>query len=132
MYKQLVLSDRDRQWAKALKELLEANARWNEERRDAAKNDIRSEERIVDETGLPNPELRKNLIYTWKNGFTEEKDQETTQSPKRTILCKDEIRKSGQALTKPLKGKISAEKSSAVKKLDRFNLQKIGYRSSKN
>ena len=40
LHKQQVHSDRDRQRAKALKELLEANARCNEERRDAAKNDI--------------------------------------------------------------------------------------------
>ena len=38
--KQQMHSDRDRQQAKALKELLEANARWNEKRKDAAKNDI--------------------------------------------------------------------------------------------
>ena len=41
LHKQQVTSDRDRERAKALKELLEANARWNHERRDAAKNDIR-------------------------------------------------------------------------------------------
>ena len=54
LHKQQLTSDRDRERAKALKELLEANARWNNERRDAAKNDIR---RIVDETGLLNPYL---------------------------------------------------------------------------
>ena len=37
LYKQQVQSDWNRQRAKAFKELLEANARWNEERRDAAK-----------------------------------------------------------------------------------------------
>ena len=59
-------SDRDRQRAKALKELLEANARWNQERRDAAKNDVR---RIVDETGVVNPELQEAMLgmsqYLW-------------------------------------------------------------------
>ena len=65
LHKPQVHSDRDRQRAKDLKELLEANARWNQERRDAAKNDVR---RIVDETGLLNPELRKEMIYSWERG----------------------------------------------------------------
>ena len=63
LYKQQVNSDRDRQRAKALKKLLEANARWNEERRDAAKIDIR---KVVDETGQSNLELRKEMIYSWE------------------------------------------------------------------
>ena len=62
-------SDRDRQRAKALKKLLEANARWNEERRDAAKIDIR---KVVDETGQSNLELRKEIIYSWEKGFIED------------------------------------------------------------
>ena len=37
LHKQQVLSDKDRQRAKALKELLEVNARWNQEKRDVAK-----------------------------------------------------------------------------------------------
>ena len=45
LHKQQIDSDRDRLRAKTLKELLETNARWNEEKRDAWKNDIR---RIVD------------------------------------------------------------------------------------
>ena len=47
LHKQQLTSDRDKERAKALKELSEANARWNNERRDAAKNDIR---KLVDET----------------------------------------------------------------------------------
>ena len=105
-------SDRDRQRAKALKELLEANARWNQERRDAAKNDVR---RIVDETGLLNPELRKEMIYSWEKGFIEDKEAEHIQSPQKTILRKDPLRKSGQALTKQLKGKIATETDSMLK-----------------
>ena len=41
LHKQQITSDRDRERSKALKELLEANARWNHERRDAAKTGIR-------------------------------------------------------------------------------------------
>ena len=66
LHKQLLTSDRDKERAKVLKELLEANARWNNERRDAAKNDIR---RLVDETGLLNPDLRKEMIYSWEKGI---------------------------------------------------------------
>ena len=112
LHKQQVHSDRDCQRAKALKELLEANARWNQERRDAAKNDVR---RIVDETGLLNPELRKEMIYSWEKGFIENKEAEHIQSPQKTILRKDPLRKSGQALTKQLKGKIATETNSTVK-----------------
>ena len=112
LYKQQLQSDRSRQRAKALKELLEANARCNEKRRDAAKNDIR---KIVVKTGQSNPELRKEMIYFWEEGFIEDKDEESTQSPKKTILRKEDYRKSGQALRKPLKGKIVTESNSSVK-----------------
>ena len=112
LHKQQVNSDRDRQRAKALKELLEANARWNHERRDAAKNDVR---RIVDETGLLNPDLRKEMIYSWEKGFIEDKEPEQSKSPPKTILRKDPLRKSGQALTKQLKGKIATETDSTIK-----------------
>ena len=47
------------------------------------------------------------MIYSWEKGFIEDKKQENTQSPKNTILRKDKLSKSGQALTKPLKGKTS-------------------------
>ena len=111
LHKQQVNSDRDRQRAKALKELLEANARWNQERRDAAKNDVR---RIVDETGLLNPELRKEMLY-WEKGFIEDKELEQSKSLPKTILRKDPLRKSGQALTKQLKAKIATETDSTIK-----------------
>ena len=111
LHKQQVYSDRDRQRAKAHKELLEVNAHWSQERRYAAKNDIR---RIVDETGSSNPELRKEMIYSCEKGFIEDKEKENTQSPQKTILRKDPLRKSGQALSKQLKGKIAAETDSMV------------------
>ena len=112
LHKQQVHSDRDRQKETDLKELLEANARWNEERRDAAEKEIR---RIVNETGLSNPEFRKDMIYSWEKGFIEDKEQENTQAPKKTILRKGELRKSGQALTKRLKGEKLTETGSTVK-----------------
>ena len=71
--------------------------------------------KIVDKTGQSNPELRKEMIYSWEKGLTEDKDEESTQSPKKKILRKDDLRKSGQALTKPLKGKKLTETNSTVK-----------------
>ena len=112
LHKQQLTSDRDKERAKALKELLEANARWNYERRDAAKNDIR---KLVDETGQLNPDLRKEMIYSWEKGFVEDKVENQCKSPPKTILRKDPLRKSGQALTRPLKGKIASETESTIK-----------------
>ena len=48
-------------------------------------------------------------------GFIEDKEKENTQSPKKSILRKDELRRGGQALSEPLKGKLAAEKHSTVK-----------------
>ena len=31
------------------------------------------------------------MIYSWEKGFIEDKDQENTQCPKKTILRKDEL-----------------------------------------
>ena len=112
LHKQQLTSDRDKEKAKALKDLLEANARWNNERRDAAKNDIR---KLVDETGLLNPDLRKEMIYSWEKGFVEDKVENQCKSPPKTILRKDPLRKSGQALTRQLKGKIASETDSTIK-----------------
>ena len=112
LHKQQLTSDRDKERAKALKELLEANARWNYERRDAAKNGIR---KLVDETGQLNPDLRKEMIYSWEKGFVEDKVENQCKSPPKTILRKDPLRKSGQALTRPIKGKIASETDSTIK-----------------
>ena len=55
------------------------------------------------------------MIHSWEKGFIEDTEQENTQAPKKTILRKDKLRKRGQALTKPLKGKIVAETGLTVK-----------------
>ena len=99
LFKQQVDSAQDRARARALKELLEANARWNQTRRDTSANDLR---RTVDETSTINPELRKEMLYSWERGFIEDKPELTTNqchsSP--ILIRKDEGRKSGKALTK--------------------------------
>ena len=58
LFKQQVDSAQDRARARALKELLEANARWNQTRRDTSANDLR---RTEEETSTINPELRKEM-----------------------------------------------------------------------
>ena len=72
LFKQQVslAKDRGRARAGALKDLLEANARWNAKCRDAAAYDIKQ---IVEETSTINPELRKELLYSWEKVLIEEK-----------------------------------------------------------
>ena len=69
----------------------------------------------MDETGLLNPDLQKEMIYSWEKGFVEDKVENQCKSPPKTILRKDPLRKSGQALTRPLKGKIASETDSTIK-----------------
>ena len=114
LFKQQVDSAQDRARARALKELLDANARWNQTRRDTSANDLR---RTVDETSTINLELRKEMLYSWERGFIEDKPEDSVSqrqwSPK--LIRKDEGRKNGKALAKPLKGKVVSETPSTVK-----------------
>ena len=114
LFKQQVDSAQDRARARALKELLEANARWNQLRRDTSANDLR---RTVDETSTINPELRKEMLYSWERGFSKDKPELTTNQRHSSpiLIRKNEGRKSGKALTKPLKGRVVAETPSTVK-----------------
>ena len=92
--------------------MLEANARWNESRRDTLSNDL---SRRVDETSTINPELRKEQLYSWQYGFIEDKPQEAKLTESSNLLRKDDNRKSGKALTNPLKGKVQSESPHTVK-----------------
>ena len=69
----------------------------------------------MDAAGQYNPELRKEMIYSWEKGIIKDKEEKNSPSPKKTILRKDDLRKSGQALTKSLKGKIASETGSTMK-----------------
>ncbi|XP_063710349.1 uncharacterized protein LOC134838928 isoform X3 [Symsagittifera roscoffensis] len=102
---------RERERAKELKQLLEANARWNATRRDTSANNLR---RIVDENSTKNPELRKELLYPWEKRFIEDKPNRDTGPMSSNFLRKHEQKKSGKALTIPLKGKLIAETPSTV------------------
>ena len=103
---------KERARAKELKQLLEANARWNATRRDKSDSELR---RIVDETSTINPELRKELLYSWERGFIEDKQSAETDNWSGNFLHKHKQRKSGKALTIPLKGEILSETPSTVK-----------------
>ena len=103
---------KDRARAKELKQLLEANARWNATRRDLSDSELR---RVVDETSTINPELRKELLYSWERGFIEDKQTTSKEDLSGSFLRKHEQRKSGKALTIPLKSKIVSETPSTIK-----------------
>ena len=103
---------KERARAKELKQLLEANARWNATRRDISDSELR---RVVDETSTINPELRKELLYSWERGFIEDKQPTVTDILSGSFLRKHEQRSSGKALTIPLKGKVVSETPSTVK-----------------
>ena len=103
---------KERARAKELKQLLEANAGWNVTRRDISDSELR---RIVDKTSTINPELRKELLYSWQKGFIEDKQTTADDSWSGSFLRKHEQRKSGKALTIPLIGKIVAEIPSTIK-----------------
>ena len=112
LFKTEVESARDRARAKALKTLLEANARCNETRRDISANGLR---RVVEETSTINPDLWKELLYSWQYGFIEDKPQAGERSGLPNLLRKDDNRKSWKALTNPLKGKEQSETPYTVK-----------------
>ena len=103
---------KERARAKELKQLLEANARWNVTRRDISDNELR---RVVDETSTINSKLRKELLYSWERGFIEDKQTAETENWSGNFLRKHEQWKSGKALTIPLKAKIVAETPSTVR-----------------
>ena len=103
---------KERARTKELKQLLEANARWNVTRRDISDSEL---QQIVDKTSTINPELRKELLYSWERGFIEDKQTTSNDSWPGSFLRKHEQRTSGKALTIPLKGKIVAETPSTVK-----------------
>ena len=103
---------KERARANELKQLLEANARWNATRRDISDSELR---RVVDETSTINPELKKELLYSWERGCIEDKKPTVTDNLSGSFLRKHEQRKSEKGLTIPLKGKVVSETPSTVK-----------------
>ena len=100
LFGQHIESVKDKDHVKVMKFLLEANGRWNATRRDASASDIR---RIVEETKTINPQLRKELLYSWEKGFIEDERVEQHSALSPILLRKDKNRKSGKSLANLLK-----------------------------
>ena len=71
----------------------------------------------MDQTSTINPELRKKLLYSWERRFIEDKPEDSVSQNQWSpiLLQEDEGRRSGKALTNPLKGKVTSETPSTVK-----------------
>ena len=67
----------------------------------------------MDATSTIDPELRKELLYSWKKGFVEDKPKGSEWNS-HNLIRRDETRKSGAALTKPFKGKVATESPKTV------------------
>ena len=95
LFKQQTRTAQDRDRARTLKVLLEANAKWNAERRRLAGHDL---QQLVDDTSTINPDLRKQLLYSWERGFVK---NESTVSVKaiRTYYAGTSTKKVGAEMT---------------------------------
>ena len=60
----------------------------------------------METTSTIDPELRKELLYSWEKGFVEDKPKGSEWNS-HNLSRRDETRKSGAALTKPFKGKVA-------------------------
>ena len=67
LFKQANMSTQEKNRARTLRNLLEANANWNAERR---RYDGPSLQQLVDTTSTIDPELRKELLYSWKRDLS--------------------------------------------------------------
>ena len=104
------MTTQERNRARTLRNLLEANADWNAERR---RYDGPSLSQLVDATSTIDPELRKELLYSWEKGFVEDKPKGSEWNSQ-NLSRRDETRKSGAALTKPFKGKVAFDSPKTV------------------
>ena len=104
------MSTQERNRARTLRNLLEANANRNAERR---RYDGPSLSQLVDTTSTIDPELRKELLYSWEKGFVEDKPKGSEWNS-HNLSRRDETRKSGAALTKPFKGKVAFDSPKTV------------------
>ena len=104
------MSTQEKNRARTLRNLLEANANWNAERR---RYDGPSLQQLVDTTRTIDPQLRKELLCSWEKGFVEDKPKGSEWNS-HNLSRRDETRKSGAALTKPFKGKVIADSPKKV------------------
>ena len=104
------MSAQEKNRARTLRTLLEASANWNAERR---RYDGHNLQQLVDATSTFDPELRKELLYSWEKGFVENKPKGSEWNS-HNLIRRDETRKSGAALTKPFIGKVATESPKTV------------------
>ena len=105
--------------ARTLRALLEANAKWNAERRKLEGEDLQE---LVDVTSTIDPDFRKELLYSWERGFVEDKPKGSKRNSQ-NLLRRGENSTSGAALTNPFKEKVAAE---SQKKSHQLRKQYIG------
>ena len=105
LFKQKNRTIQEKNRARKLKALLKANAKWNAERRKLAGQDL---QQLVDNTSTIDPDLRKELLYSLERGFVEDKPKSSEWNTQ-ILLRRDVNRRSGAALTNPLKVKVPAE-----------------------
>ena len=110
LFKQVSMSTQERNRARTLRNLLEANANRNAEWR---RYDGPSLTQLVDTTSIIDPELGKELLYSWEKGFVEDKPKGSEWNS-HNLSRRDETRKSGAAMTKPFKGKIAFDSPKTV------------------
>ena len=110
LFEQASMSTQERNRAKTLRNLLEANANWNAERR---RYDRPSLTQLVDTTSTIDPELRKELLHSWEKGFVEDKPKGSEWNS-HNLSRRDETRRKGAALTKPFKGKVAFDSPKTV------------------
>ena len=91
LFKQASMSTQERNRARTLRNLLEANANWNAERR---RYDRPSLTQLVDTTSTIDAELRKELFHSWEKGFVEEKPKGLEWNSHK-LSRRDETRRSG-------------------------------------
>ena len=113
LFKQENMTTQEKNRARTLRTLLEANANWNAERRRCDGENLKQLKQLVDASSTIDPELRKELLYSWEKGFVEDKPKGSEWNS-HYLICKDETRKSGAALTKPFKGKVATESPKTV------------------
>ena len=82
LFKQQLSTSSDKEWAKVLIKLLQANARWNEERMKAAQN---NKWKIVDMTRRTNPKFQRQQLFSWENDFTNHKSAPRKLNAKKNL-----------------------------------------------
>ena len=70
LFKKENMSAQEKNRARTFRTLLEANANWNAER---CRYDGPNLQQLVDATSTIDPELRKELLYSWEKRFVEDK-----------------------------------------------------------